>query len=457
MKKQDAIKRVIVLTLIMLIIIAQTLIFWHYWNTHYNPGIIRMFVMRGQLLMVFLYLVLYVGISNIYGAFKIAMLRTPDLIFSQILSILFVNVIIYIQISLLMLRMAPVVPIIAMTCENILCSTVWSILAKYVYKNVYPPRDILLVFCDRDPDNLVKKVNSRKDKYHISDSIHIKEGLHEIEKTAMRHEAVLLCDIPGDIRNDIMKFCFSESIRVYVTPKLSDIMMKGSESNNLFDTPLFLMRNKGLKWEQRVVKRIFDVIVSLIMLIVLSPILLLIAALIKMWDGKEVFYKQDRLTIDGKVFQILKFRSMNVDAEVDGARLSMGDEDPRVTPIGKVIRKTHLDELPQLINILKGDMSLVGPRPERPEIAAEYEKSIPEFSFRLKVKAGLTGYAQVYGKYNTTPYDKLKLDLYYIEYYNFILDVKIFLMTLKILFKKDNTEGVKKGQKTALKEKPEKK
>ena len=123
--------------------------------------------------------------------------------------------------------------------------------------------------------------------------------------------------------------------------------------------------------------------------------------------------------------------------------------DSRVTPVGKVLRNIHFDELPQLFNIIKGDMSLVGPRPERPEIAAEYTKEIPEFPYRLKVKAGLTGYAQVYGKYNTTPYDKLKLDLTYIENYSFILDLQLIATTVKILFQKENTEGVEKWQVTA--------
>ena len=148
-----------------------------------------------------------------------------------------------------------------------------------------------------------------------------------------------------------------------------------------------------------------------------------------------------------------KFRSMKVDAEKDGiARLSTGDHDDRVTPVGHFIRKVRLDELPQLIDILKGDMSIVGPRPERPEIAAQYEKELPEFALRLQAKAGLTGYAQVYGKYNTTPYDKLKLDLFYIENYSVWLDIKLMLLTLKILFQPDSTEGVEENQVTAMKE-----
>ena len=179
---------------------------------------------------------------------------------------------------------------------------------------------------------------------------------------------------------------------------------------------------------------------------ILVTILVAIGNLI--WDRGPIFYTQPRLTKDGKVFKILKFRSMKVDSEKDGARLA-AKNDNRITKVGKVLRATHLDELPQVFNILVGQMSVVGPRPERPEIAAEYEEEIPEFRFRLKVKAGLTGYAQVYGKYNTTPYDKLKLDMYYIQHYKMWMDIQLILMTFKIMFMKDNTEGVDENQKTA--------
>ena len=216
----------------------------------------------------------------------------------------------------------------------------------------------------------------------------------------------------------------------------------------MFDTPLLLFRNRGLTVEQQAFKRMFDIICSLVMLVILSPVMLVISLLVKGYDRGPVFYKQERLTQDGKVFLVYKFRSMRADSEKAGARLAMKNDD-RITPVGRVLRNIHFDELPQLFNIIKGDMSLVGPRPERPEIAAEYEKEIPEFSYRLKVKAGLTGYAQVYGKYNTTPYDKLKLDLTYIENYSFFLDLQLIATTVKILFQKENTEGVEQWQVTA--------
>lgn len=219
----------------------------------------------------------------------------------------------------------------------------------------------------------------------------------------------------------------------------------------MFDTPLLLMRNRGLTVEQAFIKRFLDIVICLVLTVVLSPVLVVIALLVKCYDGGPVFYRQDRLTQDGKVFRIIKFRSMRVDSEKNGARLA-AKGDSRVTPVGRVIRKIHFDELPQLFNIIKGDMSIVGPRPERPEIAAQYEKKIPEFSYRLKMKAGLTGYAQVYGKYNTKPYDKLKLDLTYIENYSLWLDFQLVAATVKVIFQKESTEGVEKTQKTALSE-----
>ena len=170
---------------------------------------------------------------------------------------------------------------------------------------------------------------------------------------------------------------------------------------------------------------------------------MIISALaVKLYDRGPVFYKQKRLTLNGREFYVYKFRSMIVDAEKDGKARLASEEDDRITPVGKILRKFRVDEFPQLLNILKGNMSVVGPRPERPELTEEYKKEMPEFSFRLKVKAGLTGYAQVTGAYDTTPYDKLKMDLMYIENYSIRLDLQIILMTIKTMFftPKNNAE-----------------
>ena len=237
-----------------------------------------------------------------------------------------------------------------------------------------------------------------------------------------------------------------------MTPKISDILVRSAEDMTLFDTPLIMARNGQISIEQAFLKRILDIIIAGTACVIAFPLMAITAAAIKLQDGGPVIYRQRRLTLNGHVFYVYKFRSMTMDAEKDGiARLACID-DNRITPIGAIIRKIRFDELPQLFNILKGDMSIVGPRPERPEIAEQYEKEMPEFHYRLRVKAGLTGYAQIFGKYNTTPYDKL--DLHYIQNYSFMLDIKLIIQTVKILFMKDSTEGVAQNQTTAARSNP---
>ena len=268
--------------------------------------------------------------------------------------------------------------------------------------------------------------------------------------------AVVLWDIPVTDRNELLKYCYSRSVRVYMMPKISDVLVKGADQLHLFDTPIYLTREYALKIEQRLAKRMLDLVCASILLVIASPFMLITAIVIKAYDGGPVFYRQVRCTMGCKEFQILKFRSMRVDAEKDGVARLAAKNDSRITPVGKFIRATRIDELPQLLNILRGDMTFIGPRPERPEIIRQYMEEMPEFAFRMKVKAGLAGYAQVYGKYNTTPYDKLKLDLTYIEQYSVWLDLKLMLLTLKILIKPESTEGVDSTQTTAMREMKEK-
>ena len=337
-----------------------------------------------------------------------------------------------------------------MSVIEIIFSIIWTMLVRNLYQKLYPPRRMLVIYGNYPPDDLIAKINSRKDKYNICMSVSYKIGYVKLYTMAKEYEAVVLCDLPAEARNQIMKFCYQESIRTYVTPKISDIIFRGADDIHLFDTPLLLSRNQGLSIDQRIIKRTCDIMLSLIGIVIASPFMLIIAMAVKLYDGGPVFYKQERLTRDEKPFMIYKFRSMSMDSEKNGARLA-AKGDKRVTPVGKIIRNIHFDELPQLFNILKGDMSMVGPRPERKVIADQYAEEIPEFVLRTKVKAGLTGYAQVYGKYNTTPYDKLKLDLSYIENYSLWLDLKLMLLTLKILIKPESTEGVDSNQTTAMK------
>ena len=356
---------------------------------------------------------------------------------------MFINVITYLQICLLERAVADALPMILKTLADIVFIFIWALVGNRLYSKLYAARKMIIVYGSRQAVPLVEKMSLREDRFMICRSVSCDEDMETITELIEEFDAVIICDVPSEKKNDILKVCFSQSKRIYITPKLSDIIIRGAEQIHLFDTPLLVCRNNGLSAEQLIIKRALDLFVSLAGFIVCSPIMLITAICIKLCDGGPVFYTQDRLTKDGKVFKVYKFRSMRIDAESDGVARLAGENDDRITPVGRIIRKVRIDELPQILNIIKGDMSIVGPRPERPELAAENEKLMPEFSYRLKVKAGLTGYAQVLGKYNTTPYDKLRLDLMYIEQYSFLLDLKLILMTIKILFVPESTEGVK--------------
>lgn len=441
MKKYEQYKRLIMFMLGLLMVVVLGLAYGYVWHTHYLYLVVYPFLGKGNLLVIAIYMILLAFFLQVYSGFKFGYLKFGDIILSQILSIVITNFITYLQISLIGRALLNITPMVVLTIADIIIAAVWSYIASLIYHKMYPPHNTLMIYGSKMADSLERKMRKRSDKYQIKDVVDVNIGLDRLEKMMEDYDAVLICDVKTEMRNKILKFCFDKSIRTYITPKISDIIVRSADDIHLFDTPLLLCRNTGLSFEQRVVKRMMDLVISVIILAVTSPLLLITAVAIKVCDGGPVFFKQKRCTINGKVFEILKFRSMIVDAEKPGMVIPAKDRDPRITPVGRIIRATRIDELPQLINVLKGEMSIVGPRPERIEHVAKYSEEIPEFSYRLKVKGGLTGYAQVMGKYNTTAYDKLKLDLMYIENYSLALDIKLLLMTIKIVFSKESTEG----------------
>ena len=449
MSQKEQFKRIIKFMQSIIVLTIQMVLFWIIWMEYYNNNIELPFFRKGNWLMAALYGILLFFFVNTYGGFKVGYLRKGDIIYSQILAVFCVNAITYIQICLLDRHFVNIIYLLALTLIQGIIVALWANIFQWIYGMIFPPRKMILLCGERPAFGLKNKMNAREDKYNICEVLNIKCGMKLIYEKIDYYDGVIIGDIPSQYRNEILKYCFEKSIRTYMLPKISDIILRGSDEIHLFDSPLLLARNSGFTFEQKVMKRTTDIIVSIVLLTITSPIMLLVGIAIKLYDGGSIIHKQTRLTLGGKEFNVYKFRSMIMDAEKDGiARLS-AEGDVRVTPVGKIIRRTRIDELPQLFNILKGEMSLVGPRPERPQIAAEYRKYMPEFDYRLKVKGGLTGYAQIYGKYNTTPYDKLKLDLMYIENYSFRLDLKLLLNTLKILFMKESTEGVAEGQVTA--------
>ncbi len=431
---------------VAIVVLMAALIFLEIWKGNYNTGIVFPFYSKGHLLMGAFYVFFFALFIYIYGGMSYGYLKNTNIVFSQALSLICANAVIYLEIVLLSAKFVDVLPMLKMTVFQFAVIVVWSTIWSRLFYVMFPPHELTVLYQNYDPSQMLSKVNTRKDRYRVKETIHVDMPWEELVKIIDGCEAVLIYDVHAQLRNKILKYCYEKSIRVYMTPKISDVLVRSSESIHLFDTPLLLLRNNGLSFEQRLIKRLMDIVVSLVVIVVTAPFMLIIAIAIKLYDGGPVFFKQKRCTKDGKVFEIHKFRSMIVDAEKEGLSIPASEKDPRITPIGNIIRATRLDELPQVFDILNGNMSLVGPRPERIEHVEKYTQEIPEFAYRLKVKGGLTGYAQIYGKYNTSAYDKLKLDLMYVQNYSILLDLKLILMTIKIIFMKESTEGFDEKQ-----------
>lgn len=442
-------KRLYYFIISFIIVALETGVMAYIEVVYYNTELPKAFYFWGHVFIAAVYAFILFIFSTMYGGLKIGSYRMIELLFSQGIATLVTNVIFYAIITLLAYHFPSIIPLlIGMFIQCILIG-LWIMATTYLYRFLFPPLDVLLIYSGDSKDSFVEKVKTRRHQFTIKESIEAVESMDKITEAVGRHESVMMWDVPDSIRKDIFKYCYENSVEIYVMPKIMDIILRGAEQLHFFDTPLLLTKVSPLEIEQLFVKRLVDIILSIVLIIVLSPFMLITALCVKMYDGGSIIYKQKRLTRDNKEFYIYKFRSMRENAEKDGVARLSSTNDSRVTPIGKVIRKVRLDELPQLFNVLSGTMSFVGPRPERPEIAAQYMEDMPEFGYRTKVKAGITGYAQVYGKYNTVPYDKLKLDLYYIENYSVWLDLRLVILTVRTLFKFDSTEGVKEGNITA--------
>ena len=391
-------------------------------------------------------MLIYMGLSYIfmilYDCNTLSEYKPSTLIFSEVLSIISCNILVYLVVIIpaAAIGFMPIRPILYLTIADILIIIIWVIVVNIVVKKLFPPKELLLISTESNCDELIYKFLNKSDRYIIKEKIiYSDEKINEIYDKSYIYNDILIGDVTSEIRNDIIKHCFNNSRNIYVIPKISDILLKYSEDLLILDTPIFLSSNFGLSLEIKIVKRLIDIVISLFVLLIFLPVWVIIALLIKLEDGGPVFYTQERVTINKKLFNILKFRSMKVSN--DNNVLPTLNDDDRITKIGKFIRKYHIDEVPQFLNVLRGDMSIVGPRPERKEHVDLYSKEIVEFEYRYKVKAGLTGLAQIYGKYNTHAIDKLKLDLVYIKKCSVMFDLELIMRTLRVLIIKDNTEG----------------
>ena len=463
----------------LLLLIIKAAVFYCIWMNFYNPNFRNPYVFKGNIFAACVYVVLNLLMDRFYGGLKLGYHKPFNIIFGMSLTSVLTNIAAYfiIIIQAATWFLTPVPAVVYMSLIDIAVVIIWGLVFSRLFRAVFPPNRLILV-TQKSAEEIIGKFAERSDRYHIEKTVVLPETYGTVAerdaKTAEGSRAggcsggignaatvnadmlkalydsmsdfdgVIIGDMTAELRNDILKNCYANGVRTYTMPKITDVMLKSSETLEAFDSPMFLNRNSGITPEQAAVKRLSDIIMSLMGLIIASPFMLVIAAAIKLEDHGPVFYKQKRCTKDGKVFEILKFRSMIVNAEQSGISVPATERDPRITKVGRVIRATRFDELPQIINILKGEMSVVGPRPERIEHVREYSAEIPEFKYRMAVKGGLTGYAQVYGKYNTTPYDKLKLDLLYIQNYSIFLDLEIILKTVQVMFTKESTEGFDK-------------
>lgn len=433
------IRKTVMVAVKFFIVTALVLGFINAWYSGYGDTM-RSRVANYAVIISFVLLIFLFG--ELYGAFKIGVNRLHEVIYSMGISIVFTNIIIYLELCLIAQNVVKVWPFLWGLAYQMVVAFIGQYAANSIYFRLYPARRMLAIFAD-DAEGMaiIRKVSKIPERFNVEKGVSVnRASVEEIKELIDKYEAILLCDVEKSKKSEILKYCYVTQKRTYVLPSSVDVIVRNSDQIQISDTPIMMCRNRGIRMEQALVKRIMDIAVSLVGVVVTSPIMLITALSIKLCDGGPVFFKQNRVTKNGKIFNVLKFRSMVVDADKDGAKKAENN-DSRITAVGKIIRPIRVDELPQLFNILFGDMSLVGPRPERVENVYEYTKKYPDFNMRHRVKGGLTGYAQIYGKYNTTPEDKLKMDLIYIEQYSIFLDIKLLLMTLKILFMKESTEG----------------
>lgn len=440
--RTDEFKKTIMFFIRRSITLIVSCCFAFVWTEYYSSVITNPFFRKGNWALVFLYMILYHLFTNLYGGYRIGTERITDIVYSNWLTLVIVNAVTYLQISLIGRWFQHPLPILSLLCVQLLIVPIWALSVNRIYFRMFRPKQIVCLYNGDDPSRIIDRFISRPDKFNITKNIKVHTGDNDFYAELSDSDGVLIYNIPDEKSAEILKYCVEKGIRYYLVPSLGDIILRTSDIIYLEDIPLLMSKNEGLYLGQRIWKRIFDIFFSAVFLVVCSPLLLFAAIAIKLCDWGPIFYTQERCTERAKKFNILKFRTMITEAEEDGVARLAQEDDPRVTPVGKYLRQFRIDELPQLINILKGEMSFVGPRPERPEFIDQYKDKIPEFDFRLSVKSGLTGYAQVLGKYNTTPEEKLKLDLIYIQTYSLLLDIKILLMTIKTVFSKKSTEGV---------------
>lgn len=317
----------------------------------------------------------------------------------------------------------------------------FNIALLYMRRHLLGEKEIMVICTSQDHDGIMKKIDYfiRKDKIAKKLVLDVSQEKIIMRRLKDMDEVFISASVPAEIKADIIRRCMGGRQVIYVVPHLFEISLINADIMQLDDIPAFMVGKLGLTVEQAFVKRIEDIIISLLMIIITSPLMLIVSILIKATSKGPVFFIQERLTKNNRSFNLIKFRTMRTDAEALTGPVLSEENDPRVTKLGKILRKTRIDELPQFFNVIKGDMSVVGPRPERPFFVEQFIHDMPEYEHRFSVKAGITGYAQIFGNYGTSPEDKLRYDLLYIRNYSLLLDIKLIFQTIRVIFTPGST------------------
>lgn len=385
---------------------------------------------------------------SVYGKYDVGRRKSKPIIYSLALAVGCTDFITYLQLMIMRTNQPNVygfrflsLGLIGMVfVVQVLIIIFFAYFGNWLFFLIHEPEKCCVITSSQKSlDEIVFAMQRFKKQYQVSSVLDYRSK--EIKEHIKNAQTVFVYDVPVEARTDIMRWCYRYKVNVYFNPEIEDIMELNAKQYVLDDVYLFNRNVKSLTMEQRIVKRLMDISVSLILGILSMPVWLCAMIAIKLEDGGPVMFKQKRATIHGKQFEVYKLRTMKPNND----NHSVTKDDDRITKSGKFLRRTRIDELPQLLNVLKGDMTLVGPRPEMLKNVEEYTEELPEFKYRLRMKAGLTGYAQITGKYNTTPKDKLVMDMMYIEQFSILKDIQLIFQTLIVLLKKDSTEAF--GQK----------
>lgn len=440
MKNKETAKFILNLSnnLLMTLLYVLMVVAFYNTNTEFDYGI------RGYIVLGIIYALIYHFACSLLDAYKLGNKKIMDIILSQGMSLFGCDFVMFFILSLIEGHILYVRwPYLALFLIQIALVVLLSYYHSLNIRNNFKPLNAVVIYNKDSYKTIIKKLKTYQEyEFAIKKVIDEKDvKIKVINELVDKYECIICADISHELKKKIVKKCYEKDKYVYDVPSITDMFMKSSEVTNYIDTPIFRLNKFGPSIVERFIKRAMDIFGGVLLLILGSPFMLVSAIVIKCQDGGDVFFKQKRLTKGGKEFELIKFRSMIMNAEPEGKMIRAKENDNRITKYGKFIRSTRIDELPQVFNILKGDMSFVGPRALRVEEYETNENDFPEFRYRLKVKAGLTGYAQIYGKYNTNYRDKLLLDIYYIENYSLITDIKLILMSIVNIFVKDSTQG----------------